>query len=91
MPTEITRASAPVIGHSRVREINPLGISPLAAAATVLFVVLHLVSGVMLERSHARPAIEPAALAALDDEAKCPAEPRRREPSLPNDWSLGAD
>jgi hypothetical protein len=56
-----------------------------------LFVVLHLVSGVMLERSHARPAIEPAALAALDDEVKCPAEPRRREPSLPNDWSLGAD
>ena len=71
MPTEITRASAPVIGHSRVRDINPLSISPLAAAATVLFVVLHLVSGVMLERPHARPAIEPAALAALDDEVKC--------------------
>jgi hypothetical protein len=91
MPTEITRATAPVIGHSRVRDINPLRISPLAVAATLLFVVLHLVSGVMLERSHARPAIEPAALAALDDEATCPAEARRREPSLPNDWSLGAD
>jgi hypothetical protein len=91
MPTEITRATAPVIGHSRVRDINPLRISPLAVAATLLFVVLHLVSGVMLERSHARPAIEPAALAALDDEAKCPAEATLREPSLPNDWSLGAD
>jgi hypothetical protein len=74
-----------------VRDIKALRISPLAAAATVLFVVLHLVSGVMLERSHARPAIEPATFAALDDEMKCPAEPRQREPSLPNDWSLGAD
>jgi hypothetical protein len=74
-----------------VRDIKALSISPLAAAATVLFVVLHLVSGVMLERSHARPSIEPAALAALDDEVKCPTEARRREPSLPKDWSLGAD
>ena len=86
MPTEIRSAPAPVIGRSKASNI-----SPLAIAATAAFVILHLVSGVMLERSHARPAIEPAALAALDDEVKCPAEPRRREPSLPNDWSLGAD
>jgi hypothetical protein len=74
-----------------VRDINALSISPPAVAATVLFVVLHLVSGIMLERSHARPAIEPTAFAALDDEVKCPAEARQREPSFPNDWSLGAD
>jgi hypothetical protein len=74
-----------------MREMNPISISPLAVAATLLFVVLHLVSGVMLERSHARPAIEPAAFAALDDEVTCLAQPRQREPSLPKDWSLGAD
>jgi hypothetical protein len=59
-------------------------VSPLTIAATIAFVVLHLVSGVLLERSQASPA-EPSALAALDDEAKCPAEIRPPEPSLPYD------
>jgi hypothetical protein len=74
-----------------MRDRNPLGIRPLAVAATVLFVGLHLVSGVMLARSHARPVIEPAGLAAPGDEVACPAEAGKREPSFPNDWSLGAD
>ena len=91
MPTEIRYSSAPVIGHSKVRDVNPLSISPLAVAATVLFVVLHLVSGVMLARSYARPAIEPAASAAPGDEVTCSAEASKRELSFPNDWSLGAD
>ncbi len=72
-------------------EFGPTRISPLAVAATLLFVVLHLVSGVMLERSHARPAIEPAVSAASDDGVTCARDVSAREPSLPNDWSLGAD
>jgi hypothetical protein len=72
-------------------ELRPTRISPLAVAATLLFVVLHLVSGVMLERSHARPAIELAASVASDDGVMCATDVSAREPSLPNDWSLGAD
>src|ERR1700710_1590075 len=104
MPTEITRAPTPIVGRSRRPEVtpnvNPLTVSPLTIAATIAFVVLHLVSGVLLERSHASPAAEPSALAALDnkafhgevlhnealdDEAKCPAEIRPPQPSLPYD------
>lgn len=94
MPTEITRASTPIIGRSRTPEVtpkvSPLTVSLLTIAATIAFVVLHLVSGVLLERSQASPAAEPSALAALhdgalDDEAKCPAEIRPPEPSLPYD------
>jgi hypothetical protein len=95
MPTEITRAPTPIVGRSRTPEVNPLTVSPLTIAATIAFVVLHLVSGVLLERSQASPAAEPSALAALrgeafhgealDDEAKCLAEIRTPEPSLPYD------
>jgi hypothetical protein len=85
MPTEITRAPTPIAARSRTPNISPLTVSPLTIAATIAFVVLHLVSGVLLERSQARPAAEPSALAALDDEAKCPAETRLPEPSLPYD------
>lgn len=74
-----------------MRDGSPLSIRPLAVAATVLFVGLHLVSGVMLARSHARPVIEPAGLAAPGDEVTCLTEASKREPSFPNDWSLGAD
>jgi hypothetical protein len=71
-------------------EVSRLTVSPLTIAATIAFVVLHLVSGVLLERSQASQAAEPSALAALhnealDDEAKCPAEIRPPEPSLPYD------
>jgi hypothetical protein len=99
MPTEITRAPTPIVGRSRkpkvAPEVSPLAVSPLTIAATIAFVVLHLVSGVLLERSQASPAAEPSALAALHDqalhfealdfEAKCPAEIPPPEPSLPYD------
>jgi hypothetical protein len=81
----------PVIGNSSGLEISPLGVSPLTIVVTLGFVVLHLVSGVMLDRSHASPAIEPAAFAALEDQVKCSAEARQRQTSPTNVWSLGAD
>ena len=80
--------------------VRSLTVSPLIIAATIAFVVLHLVSGVLLERSQASPVAEQSALAVLhdealnseafhngvlDDEAKCPAEIRPPEPSLPYD------
>jgi hypothetical protein len=64
---------------------RPLRVSPLTVAATIAFVALHLVSGVLLERSHASPAAEPSAFAALDDEAKCSAEMPEPGPVLPYD------
>jgi hypothetical protein len=80
MPTEIRRASTAIVGRSRASSI-----SPYAIAATAAFVILHLVSGVMLERSHASPSIQPSGIAILDDEAKCPAEATQPERSLPYD------
>ena len=61
------------------------GVSPLTIAATIAFVILHLVSGVMLERSHASPTVEASALAMLDNDAKCSAKVKQHEPSLPYD------
>jgi hypothetical protein len=55
-------------------------------ATLVAFVILHLVSGIMLERSHASPAAaEASPFAVLDDDAKCPAEVKQQEVSLPYD------
>jgi hypothetical protein len=85
MPTEITRASTPIVGRSTMLKGRPLRVSPPTVAATIAFVVLHLVSGVLLERSHASPAAEPSAFAALDDEAKCSAEIPEPRPALPYD------
>jgi hypothetical protein len=80
MPTEIRPANPPFIAPSNVHSL-----SPLAVAATIAFAILHLVSGVMLERSHASPADEVSAFAALDDEANCLSEMKPPEPSLPYD------
>ncbi len=81
MPTEITRLSAPATRHYRERRIDPLTI-----AAIALFVLLHLVSGVMLERSHARAGLEVPSLAALDDEATtCASAVKPETPALPYD------
>jgi hypothetical protein len=91
MSTEISRSSAPIIGHSRTLEVPSAGISPLVTAVGVLFIVVHLASGVMIGRSHASPAIEPAALTAAADEVTCSSETRQRQPWLPNDWSLSSD
>jgi hypothetical protein len=78
MPTEITRPSLQPIERSSAPSIGPLAI------AAALALVLHIASGVMLDRSHASPAIAPA-FAGLDDEAMCPAQVRQPEPSLPYD------
>jgi hypothetical protein len=80
MPAEMKSASASVTEHSRAP-----GSGTLVIAATLAIAMFHLVSGVMLDRSHARPAIEPTALAALDDEARCSADVRSPERSLPYD------
>jgi hypothetical protein len=48
--------------------------------------MLHLVSGVLLERSHALAGTKPPALAALDDETTaCSAAVEPPQPSLPYD------
>ena len=89
MPTEITRPSTPTIEPAgtpqaalpgiNTPEVRPLGLTPLAIAA-ILALVLHIASGVMLDRSHASPVG-----AALDDCVTCPAEARPPQPSLPYD------
>jgi hypothetical protein len=69
MPTEIKRSIPRIIAHSKA-----LSVSPLTIAAVIAFVILHLVSGVMLERSHASPRVETSAFAALDDEVRSGSE-----------------
>jgi hypothetical protein len=69
MPTEIKRSIPGIIAHSKA-----LSVSPLTIAAVIAFVILHLVSGVMLERSHASPRVETSAFAALDDEVRSGSE-----------------
>jgi hypothetical protein len=80
MPTEIRRSTPQIV----IRR-NALSVSPLAIATMTAFVILHLVTGVTLARSHPSPAIEASTFAALDDEAKCPAEVKQPEPPLPYD------
>jgi hypothetical protein len=80
MPTEMKSVSASAAGHSRT-----VGLSSLVIAATIAIAMLHLVSGVMLDRSHARPMNEPAASAAPDEEATCPPEVRPPERLLAYD------
>jgi hypothetical protein len=77
MPTEIAPAPGLAAGHSKTPSIRALAI------AGALALVLHLVSGIMLTRSHASPAIGPAAFAASDDETMC--MPETRPPPLPYD------
>ena len=89
MPTEINPPSARIIGAtetppvllSRINSPEPtsLGLTPLAIAA-ILALVLHVASGVMLDRSHASPTS-----AALDDGVTCATEVSPPQPSLPYD------
>jgi hypothetical protein len=89
MPTEINRPSAPAIGPAGTPgaalsginspETTSLGLTPLAIAA-ILALVLHVATGVMLDRSHASPMG-----VALDDCVTCPAEASPPRPSLPYD------
>jgi hypothetical protein len=60
-------------------ESPSLGLTPLAIAA-ILALVLHVASGIMLDRSHASPTA-----AALDDSVTCPVETSPPQPSLPYD------
>jgi hypothetical protein len=55
----------------------------LIIAVIAGFAALHLVSGHMIEQSHASPSIEPSAFAAVD-EAKCSPEAPQPKP-LPYD------
>jgi hypothetical protein len=77
MPTEIRRCSVPSIAPSRT-----LRLSPATIALTVAFIAFHLISGVLLERSQASPAI---ASAASGDDLTCPMAPPPPEQALPYD------
>lgn len=79
MPTQTSRPSAPAIGYSKTSSIGPLAI------AAGLAMALHLVSGIMLDRSHASSGIEPAASAAAGEELTCTTQTRPQESSLPYD------
>lgn len=89
MPTEIRSPSAPLIEQVETPQAVPSGINspdatslsltPLVIAAT-LALILHVASGVMLDRSHASPAA-----AALDEAVTCPAEASPPQPALPYD------
>ena len=89
MPTEITRPSAPTIETVEMPQaaasgINSpdatsLGLAPLAIAA-FLALVLHVASGVLLDRSHAG-----SAGVALDEAVTCAAAASPPQPSLPYD------
>jgi hypothetical protein len=80
MPTEIRRRSAPSIGRSRTHRLGPATI-----ALTIAFVAFHLISGVLLERSHASPALAPAPMLTSDDVAICPMPAQPPEQALPYD------
>ena len=89
MPTEVNRPSAPMIEAAGTpqtalpgvnsSDATSLGLTPLAVAA-ILALVLHVASGVMLDRSHTSPMA-----AARDDAVTCPAEASPPQPSLPYD------
>jgi hypothetical protein len=89
MPTEIGSPSAPLIEQVETPQAVPsginspdatsLGLTPLAIVA-ILALILHVASGVMLDRSHASPAGE-----ALDEAVTCPAETSQPQPALPYD------
>jgi len=89
MPTEINRPAQPIVVPAEAPPVllsginspdkTSLGITPLAVAA-VLALVLHVASGVMLDRSHAGQIGN-----ALDDCVACPAEVTPPQPALPYD------
>jgi hypothetical protein len=88
MPTEISRPSAPTIGHEAPQvvrrgisshEARPQSLTPLAIVA-ILALVLHVASGIVLDRSHASPAG-----AVLDDAVTCADGMSPPQPPLPYD------
>jgi hypothetical protein len=80
MPTEIRRPSSPTIGRSQTPRLTLPTI-----AITIAFALLHLVSGAMIDRSHASPAIASPAVAAFDNDATCSADAQQPKSALPYD------
>jgi len=88
MPTEIKSPSAPAIepGESQTllsgtspHEARPLNLTPLIIIA-VLTLVLHVATGIALDRSHASPMG-----VALDEAVTCAAWTKPPQPALPYD------
>ena len=80
MPTDIRHLSSQRSERSRTPRLT---LPPIAI--TIAFALLHLVSGAMIDRSHASPTIVSSAVAALDDDATCSADAQQPKPALPYD------
>jgi hypothetical protein len=80
MPTDIRRLSSPRSERSRTPKLTLPTI-----AITIAFALLHLVSGALIDRSHASPGIVSSTVAALDDDATCSADAQQSKPALPYD------
>ena len=80
MPTDIRRPSLSEIRRSRTPSLTLPTI-----AITIAFALLHLVSGVMVDRSHASPAVASSDVAELEEGATCRADTQLPKPALPYD------
>jgi hypothetical protein len=80
MPTDIRRPPSPTTERSRTPRLTLPTI-----AITIAFALLHLVSGALIDRSHASPAMASAAVVALDDDATCAVDTPQPKPALPYD------
>jgi hypothetical protein len=78
MPTQIRRPSARTLAPT-APDVNSNNLTPLTIIAILIF-VLHLAGAAMLGRS-----ITPLSAGALGDEARCAAEVKAPERSLPYD------
>jgi hypothetical protein len=79
MPTEIVRRASQISPRFGNSSINPMMIAALLA-----FALLHLISGVLLENSHASPTGS-SSIQAMEDDAECSAGVKHLERSLPYD------
>ena len=78
MPTDIRRPSPPEIARSRTPRLT-------LPTIAITFALLHLVSGVMVDRSHASPAVASSDVAELDEGATCRTDTQQPKPALPYD------
>ena len=78
MPAEMRRSTAPVMESFRAPEYPPLSVTALGIIAILAF-VLHLATGVALDRSHARR-FAPVADGVADDGSICTSEAKPPEP-----------
>lgn len=79
MPTEIRTSSASSVARSKTPRLGTATI-----ALTLAFAAFHLVSGFLIERSHASPVFAPA-FAAASDAAICAMEASPPQPEQPYD------